>query len=214
MPAAAAPLTWSELQFLPEEAGEIELVFKARFRGDFLDREPRLGEQIARVHKSKFKQILVWTQPGVGGEGVAEPTVTYAEFLRQTLHVQIAAEITLQTPNRELNGVGILRFSGRLRLLRRVNEAHQNVGRAGEDLLERRAIPANRLHDPAERCQNGILGIQPHHGIAFGDEFVLKPAPRHRAIKTDPVFVPARFGVRRVTMPDVGKKQESMAGPD
>ena len=181
------------------------LVLEPGLHGDFLYGQLGSGEQIAGADDPEFHDILVRTQAGMRSKGAAEPTVTDAEFLRQTLHVQIARVGILDAGDGEFNGVRILRFGGRLRLLRGVKQAQQVGGCAGKNLLERRAVCSHGLHHAAEGGQHGVFGVDFQDGMFFGDEPVLKPAAGDFAIEADPMFMPASLRVWRVAMPDSGK---------
>ena len=181
------------------------LVLEACLRGDFLDRKFGFGEQAAGADDAEFQQILVRTQTGMRSERAAEPTVTDAQFLRQTFHVQLARVSILDAGDGEFNGVRVLRFGGRLGLLRGVKQAQQVGGCPSKNLLQRRAVCPHGLHHAAEGGQHGVLGIDFQDGMFFGDEPVLEPAAGNFAIETDPMFMPASFGVWRVAVPDSGK---------
>ena len=64
----ASPLAGSEIQFLSKKAREIKFVLEARLRGNFLDGEFRLGEQVAGADQAKFQQILMRTQASMRGK--------------------------------------------------------------------------------------------------------------------------------------------------
>lgn len=118
-------------------------VLEAGLNGNFLDGKCGFSEQVAGADDPKFEQILVRAQAGMRGKGAAEPPVADAEFFGHELHVQVAREFILDAGNGQFDGIGALRFGGRLRLLRGVTQAEQIDRRAGKDLLERGEAGAN-----------------------------------------------------------------------
>ena len=209
--AAAAPLAGGEIQFLPEEAREVKLIFEPCLRGNFLNRQFAFSEQAAGADEPEFEQVLVRAQTGVGGESMAERTVTHPEFARQKLHVQMMRELALDAGDGGFDSIGVLRIGGGLRLLRGINQAHQIVRRARQDLLECRAIRADGLHYPAEGGKHSVFRIHLENGVFGSEKSVPKPAAGNFAIESNPVLVPAGFRVGGIAMPDSWKKQDRMS---
>src|SRR5437899_653026 len=158
-PAAAAPLAWRQVQLLLKKTRKIMFILESRLRGDFFDGELSFSEEIAGANQAEFEQVLVRPKPGMGGKSAAKPAVTDAQFARQKLHVQLARIFVLNAGYCRFDDVGILSFPGRLGLLSRVKQAEQVRGGASEDLLQGRAVGANRMDHSAECGEHRVLSI-------------------------------------------------------
>ena len=71
-----------------EELTKVLWFFKADAKGDVLDRERSLSEQIPSARQQNIQEILMRAQPGVVRKSPPEPTVADFEFARQSRHVE------------------------------------------------------------------------------------------------------------------------------
>ena len=85
-------------------------ILEARLHGDFFDRELSFRQEITGANQPEFEQVLVRTQPGMGGKSASKPAVTDTKFLRQNFHIQVARIFILNPGDSRFDDVDVFSF--------------------------------------------------------------------------------------------------------